>query len=149
VYAQKSLEGTLSEKTKNAKRFIREEGNFLAIRTLNTITERIRRNLFFDPIMIMPFLLVFLILAAIFVPYLIDASPEVRYQGFFLAVHMSLTILLLTEKRKIIRYAIGILGPFFAIGNFYWREYQTGILGIFMITSLSFSLFNCFNAFPD
>ena len=116
---------------------------------MKAVIEKVRRNLFFDPLMMMPYLLVVLIFAAIFVPYFIDASPEVRYQGFFLAVHMSLSILLLTETRKIVRYTIGIIGPFFAIGNFYWREYQTGILGLFMITSLSFALFNSFNAFPD
>lgn len=97
----------------------------------------------------MPYIMIILILAVIFVPYLTEASPEIRYQGFFLAVHMSLSVLLLTEERKLVRYAIGILSPFFAIGNFYWREYQTGIVGLFMVTSLSFALLNCFNAFPD
>ena len=93
--------------------------------------------------------MVILIFFVMFAPYLAGAPAEVHYQSFFLAMHMSLFVLLMTEKRKYMRYAFGELSPILAIANFYWRGFHTDIAGLLMMISLSFALLNCFNASPD
>lgn len=89
------------------------------------------------------------IFAVMLVPHFGGAPPEIQYHAFFLAAQMSLFLLLVQEKRKYLRLGIGIASPFFAIGNFYWREFYVDITGLYMIMSLSVGLLNSFNAFSD
>lgn len=98
--------------------------------------------------------LVILIFLIMFVPYALGASTQVKYHLYFLATHIALFAFLMVEERnvgrvRVLRYAIGLLSPFLAIGNFYWQGFHLDMTGLIMIISLLFALLNCFNAFPD
>ncbi len=82
-------------------------------------------------------------------PYFWEAPAALQFQGFFLAAQMALFALLVQERRKFLRWGIGIASPFFAIGNFYWYEFFMDVRGLYMLMSLSVGLVNSFNAFSD